>query len=56
MQNLTLEEVATLLSSATIHQTHDMAHAFVHSGTDDAGRSFVLMNNMLGESVVTFSG
>ena len=55
MKQLTLEQTAEYLESATIEQTHDVGHAIVHIGRNAFGVAFVLVNNAAGETTVTES-
>lgn len=55
MQYLTLEQTADYLEAANIEATCDAGHAIVHIGRNAAGIRFVLVNDVLGQTVVTES-
>ena len=55
MQQLTLEQQADYLDSATIESTMDAGHAIIHAGTNEAGVRFVMVNDCFGRTVVTES-
>ncbi|WP_165873558.1 hypothetical protein [Parasulfuritortus cantonensis] len=55
MQYLTLEQTADYLEAATIEATHDAGYAIVHIGRNAADTRFVLVNDALGQTVVTES-
>lgn len=55
MQQLTLEQVADYLESATIEQSHDVGHAIVHIGRNAAGGRFVMVNDCYGKTTVSES-
>lgn len=52
MRQLTLDQTADYLEFATIEQTHDVGHAFIHIGRGAFGARFVLVNNAHGETVL----
>jgi len=53
MRNLTLEQLAGYLESATIEQSLDAGHAITHIGRNEFGVRFVLVNDCFGNSVVS---
>jgi hypothetical protein len=53
MKTLTLEQMADYLENAAVHQTIDRGHALIHMGESMAGHSFVLVNDVNGNSVLT---
>ncbi|WP_322046953.1 hypothetical protein [Paraburkholderia sp. J67] len=53
MQQLSLDQAATMLETMTITQTIDAGHAIVHVGTDESGRAVVLMNDCYGNSILS---
>lgn len=53
MQNLTLEQAADYLETATLEATHAIGHAVVNIGTNAAGARFVMLNDMHGNSALT---
>jgi len=53
MRLLNLSETADFLETATIEKTIDNGHAIIHTGTNQSGSRFVLMNNTEGETVLT---
>lgn len=55
MRMLSLELAADYLEAATIEQTVNEGHAIVHFGMSYAGNRFVLVNNCMGETVLTES-
>lgn len=55
MRLLTLDETAEYLEFATIQQTHDVGHAFIHIGLNAMGGKFVMVNNAQGDTAVTES-
>lgn len=55
MKQLTLEQVADYLESATIEQSHDVGHAIVHIGRNEAGGRFVMVNDCYGKTTVSES-
>lgn len=55
MRVLNLNETADFLEAATIKNTIDAGHAIIHTGTSEAGSSFILVNDFNGESVLTES-
>lgn len=52
MRSLTLTEAADFLEAATFDCTRDHGFAIVHTGQDEAGEPFILVNNCHGETVV----
>jgi len=55
MQQLSSQQVADYLETATIDTTHDTGFALVHTGTSSAGARFVLSNDCHGGSTLTES-
>lgn len=53
MKTLTLQQAADYLEAAIIDHTHDAGHAVTHIGTNAAGVPFVLLNDYIGQTVVT---
>ena len=53
MRQLSLQEAADFLESAAIAKTEDFGHAIVHAGRDASGIPFVLVNDSMGETIVT---
>ena len=53
MQFLTLAETADFLETASIEQTHEAGHAIIHVGVSEAGSRFVLINDYLGQTVLS---
>lgn len=53
MQHLTLEQAADFLEVATIEKTIDVGHTLVHTGTDEHGARFILMNDLNGNTTVS---
>ena len=53
MRLLTLDQTAAFLEFASIHKTIDVGHALIHIGENAFGCKFVLVNNMLGQTVLT---
>lgn len=54
MEHLTLAQVAELVLGAHIEQTIELQQVIVQHGTTAAGRRFTLMNDMHGQSVVSY--
>lgn len=54
MQTLSLQQMADFLETATIEKTVDFGHVLVHAGTAQDGRCFTLMNDLHGETSVSF--
>ncbi|UCV22856.1 hypothetical protein [Ferribacterium limneticum] len=52
MKTMTMQETADYLETASIEHTHDIGHAVVHIGTSAAGVSFVLVNDLQGQTIV----
>jgi hypothetical protein len=52
MQNLTLEQCADYLETATIEHTRDEGHAIIHTGRNALGVRFVLVNDMHGQTAL----
>ncbi len=55
MQQISLEQTATYLESATVEQSIDTGHAIIHVGTSEAGHRFVLVNDAQGNTMLTES-
>lgn len=55
MQLIDLQGTAAYLESATIEQSIDAGHAIIHTGKSIAGVGFVLVNNYIGDTVLTES-
>lgn len=55
MKLIDLAETAAYLETATIEQSIDTGHAIVHTGKNIAGVGFVLVNNYIGDTVLTES-
>ena len=55
MKQLTLQQTAKYLESATIEHTHDVGHALVHIGRNAFGVAFVMANNAQGETTISES-
>lgn len=53
MRFLSLDETAAYLEAATIEQSIDKGHCFVHIGLNAMGGKFVMMNDAQGDTVVT---
>jgi len=53
MKILSPELTADYLETANIEQTLNEGHAIVHIGKNSAGSRFVLVNNCMGETVLT---
>ena len=54
MENLTLDQAADLLATATIDNTRDHGHTIVHTGTTETGARFTLMNDCYGHTCVSY--
>ncbi|MEO6825088.1 MAG: hypothetical protein ABI167_10280 [Nitrosospira sp.] len=53
MKMLDMQQTADYLEHANIKQSIDAAHAIIHIGISAAGFNFVLVNNALGQTVLT---
>lgn len=53
MQRLTMQQLADYLETATIEGTTDHGHAITHTGTNEAGARFVLVNDINGDTTLT---
>lgn len=53
MKNLTLEQMADFLETATIERSHDAGHAIVHVGKNAVGARFVMVNDHHGKTALT---
>ena len=54
MQTLSLQQITDFLETATIEKTVDFGHALVHAVTAPDGLCFTLMNDLHGETSVSF--
>lgn len=52
MHNLTIEQTADYLETATIETTVNTGHAIIHAGKNAAGVCFVMMNDACGKTMV----
>jgi hypothetical protein len=50
MKSITLQDAADYLESATITTTHEMGHTIVQVGINEAGSSFVMVNDCFGST------
>lgn len=55
MKILDLQQTADYLENANIMQTVNADHAVIHMGKNEAGVSFVLVNDMFGQTALTES-
>jgi len=53
--NLTLDQAADYLTTATIEHSHDSGFAITHFGRNVAGARFVMTNDCYGRTTVTES-
>ncbi len=55
MQVLTLDEVASILETATDLYTIELEHVVAHAGVTEAGHRFTLINDYHGMSTISFA-
>ena len=55
MKTLSLEQTADYLDAATINQSIDEEHAIILIGKCDTGCKFIMVNNGMGETMVSES-
>ena len=53
MKTLSLEQTADYLETATINQSIDEGHAIIHIGENEAGCKFIMVNNCMGETMLS---
>lgn len=53
MNQLSLEQTAEYLEMANIQTSLNLGFAILHTGKNAVGADFVLLNDFMGESVVT---
>lgn len=55
MKSLSLEQVADYLDTAIIDQSIDKGHAIIHIGKNKVGCKFIMVNNCMGETMLSES-
>lgn len=55
METLSLEQTADYLEAAEIQTSVNLGYAVIHQGINEAGCSFVLLNDWQGNTVITES-
>lgn len=53
MKSISLQQTADFLEGATIEHSFDTGDAIIHSGIGASGSRFILMNNCMGETVLS---
>lgn len=55
MKSLSLEQTADYLDTAIIDQSIDEGHAITHIGKNKVGCNFIIVNNCMGETMLSES-